>query len=160
VCCSMSCNCGCESLLHPQTVGEVVGVSSSRSQVYVAPIGECGKEPVVGDHLRLWEQLRSRRESKGDVFFTLLGGGWTWSGPRAKRGSGVVLSARCVPSVIRVGREGDAVLFLLWKPDPRRSILKLSRRCGSVKIAMNFVRLSGGHQWMSQNRDPRHIRFG
>lgn len=132
----MSCSRGCESPLPPRTVGEVVGVSSSPSKVYVAPMGERGREPVAGDRARLWERLKSRRERKGEVFFSLLGRCGTWRGLLAETGSGVVLPELCVPSVIMVGREGEAFLLFRWKPDRKRSILRAGRRCDSVKVVV------------------------
>lgn len=135
----MSRNRGCESPLPPRTVGDVVGVSSSPSKVYVAPIGERGREPVAGDRARLWERLKSRRERKGDVFFSLLGRCGTWRGECAETGSGVVLPELCVPSVIMVGREGDAFLLFRWKPDRKRSIVRAGRRCDTVKVVMSGV---------------------
>lgn len=148
----MSCSLWCESPLPPRTVGEVVGVSSSPSKVYVAPMGERGREPVAGDRARLWERLKSRRERKGDVFFSLLGRCGTWRGECAETGSGVVLPELCVPSVIMVGREGEAFLLFRWKPDRKRSIVKAGRRCDSVKVMIEwlFLRLSGGRWWVGR----------
>lgn len=135
----MSFGGGCKSPLPPRTVGEVVGVSSSPSNVYVAPMGERGREPVAGDRARLWERLKSRRERKGDVFFSLLGRCGTWRGECAETGSGVVLPELWAPSVTMVGREGEAFLLFRWKPDRKRSIVRAGRRCDAVKVVGSGV---------------------
>lgn len=103
--------------------GEIRKRSEGLSRADMADWGEVVSEPVAGERARLWERLRSRRVRKTGEEAFFMGTAGTWRVGWVP-GSGVVLRLRMtVVSVTMVGRDGDSLRGLRWKPERRRSIV-------------------------------------